>query len=228
MSHRTNDLLMEMKGAFGASFGSDDLSEAGPMGKHLGKQAAGKKRKFGGGDSDRFSRKQQAAEAEKKQTIRAKTKELKAKGKARADRAEKGKEISKSFRKDAKSDGGKGGGSAGRAKHRHKRSASASSAGQQHHPFKRSANLGPGPLKTTHNQTKCWRCKCGDIYSSDKDEGCHCVSQGQGKNCPPKGTKKRIQVDYSYRQKYNKIYHKWRAGKGKEKAQRHGGEQERL
>lgn len=89
---------------------------------------------------------------------------------------------------------------------------------RRHFPFKRSSDLGPGPRGRKHRETKCWKCKCGNVYR----DGCHCTSSGSGKNCPPKGTMKTISYTPSYKQAYNREYHAWRARQGARATQKLG------
>jgi hypothetical protein len=92
---------------------------------------------------------------------------------------------------------------------------SASGSGK-HYPFKRSGMLGKGPgtppgvtpRKThsgarDHDEKHCWHCSCGNIYT----KGCMCIGTGATKDCP-KGRRKPIHINKSYRAKYNKEYHK--------------------
>lgn len=89
--------------------------------------------------------------------------------------------------------------------------------GKQHHPFKRSPNLGLGPGTPGqpmgvgarhHDQVKCWNCSCGNIYN----QGCKCVGTGKTDDCP-KGRRKKISFKSGYHNAYNKKYHAWRAQK---------------
>jgi hypothetical protein len=74
--------------------------------------------------------------------------------------------------------------------------------GGVHHPFKRRANLGPGPKGKHHDQTKYWKCSCPDgAYKK-------CICKGK------KGETKKITIKKDYHRAYNRIYHKWRAGQG--------------
>jgi hypothetical protein len=89
-----------------------------------------------------------------------------------------------------------------------------------HNPFKRRSKLGVGPGTPPgyhgshgarkHNEKRCWKCNCGDIYS--KSSGCHCVGTGKDETCP-KGHTKKVVIKYKYRQAYNDMYHAWRRGK---------------
>ena len=79
----------------------------------------------------------------------------------------------------------------------------------KHFPFKRSANLGKGPLNQYHDETKCWKCKCGNIYST----GCRCIGTGKSQDCK-KGEVRQVSVDKPAKQAYNRLYHKWRAKQG--------------
>ena len=88
-----------------------------------------------------------------------------------------------------------------------------------HNPFRNSPNLGKGPGsppghpevrgKVYHDQVKCWKCSCGDIYK----DGCRCTGTGASDDCPA-GKVKKVKIKYGYRQAYNKQYHKWRSGQG--------------
>lgn len=89
---------------------------------------------------------------------------------------------------------------------------------RRHFPFKRSSDLGPGPRGKKHRETKCWKCKCGNVYR----DGCHCVATGSGANCPKKGTTKTISYTPSYKQAYNREYHAWRARQGARATQKLG------
>jgi len=103
----------------------------------------------------------------------------------------------------ASSDKGEGGG-------RSSRGQGGKKSARRHFPFKRSANLGPGPRGRSHDETKCWKCKCGNVYS----DGCSCVASGKGANCPDKGTIKKIKYKKDYKRTYNDEYHAWRAKQG--------------
>jgi hypothetical protein len=70
-----------------------------------------------------------------------------------------------------------------------------------------------------HHQTKCWSCKCGNIYTA----GCKCIASGKGPKCPSRGTEKDVHVDKSYRKRYNDAYHKWRGEQGGGVTRRLGG-----
>ena len=93
---------------------------------------------------------------------------------------------------------------------------------QTHFPFKRSSDLGPTDIEWVrgrkHRETKCWKCTCGNVYR----DGCHCVASGSGKNCPSKGTVKTISYSSSYKQRYNRAYHAWRAKQGARATQKLG------
>lgn len=93
------------------------------------------------------------------------------------------------------------------------RSSGGGTATGQHHPFKRSKNLGRGPGtppgfhpvhgSREHDEKKCWHCSCGNIYT----KGCMCIGTGASKDCP-RGRRKPIHVKKDYRKAYNKMYHK--------------------
>lgn len=87
-----------------------------------------------------------------------------------------------------------------------------------HFPFKRSPNLGPGPMDRHHDETKCWNCTC----PHGSYAGCNCTSTGRGENCPPKGTEKTVRISKPYKKKYNEIYRNWRKSKGGEVTARLG------
>jgi hypothetical protein len=124
-------------------------------------------------------------------------------------------EMEKSHQKSAAKKSAAGhdtsGGGEGKSQERKgSQASSASKSGKRHFPFKRNANLGPGPRGEHHDETKCWKCKCGNIYS----DGCNCISSGNGENCPDKGTHKKISYDKGYKRDYNNQYHAWRARQG--------------
>ena len=206
---QSNSLLVEMQEVFGASFGGEDVDEGI---KDIAKRAAKKVKSFFGKkkkkDKDVEGLKKKAAAANRdnpKYPSHQKADDdiyKKAVGKMR------GKVKEKSKKKSKVSDvGGSGGGSS--EKEMGKRKTGGEKSLRRHFPFKRSASLGPGPEGHKHNETKCWSCKCGDIYS----EGCTCRAVGSGKNCPPKGTLKKIKINRDYRRQYNQKYHAWRADK---------------
>jgi hypothetical protein len=103
-----------------------------------------------------------------------------------------------------------GGGDSAQTDKKGSQQSSASKSGRRHFPFKRNANLGPGPRGDHHDETKCWKCKCGNVYS----DGCNCVASGNGENCPDKGTTKKISYKKEYKRSYNNEYHAWRAKQG--------------
>lgn len=264
MSRRAKDLLGEMQGIFGTSFGSEegeDLDERRAL--HGGRPRP---------QQDRTSKKQRAKEARRgkkdkphkgllgkgqgkdywvqrkrgeeqyakskkdiKKEVGRREQELKTKeGEARYKSAMKdihGKmdKSKKEYddRQKAKAKGkGKGGGreavSAGGEGSRSEKKQAGRSLSQKsarrHFPFKRSSDLGPGPRGRKHKETKCWKCKCGNVYR----DGCHCVASGSGPNCPKKGTTKTISYTPSYKQAYNREYHSWRAKQGARATQKLG------
>lgn len=257
MSRRTSDLLEEMQGIFGGSFGdhpsmteSEDLDEGGFKQSAMRRNAPSDKgrvqsKKKRGADNLRSSRprkksKKAVKRAEKATRLRRKSKEDSGMKSFRDDqkkaddqksstdtRKKKEREGMKSFRDDQKKADAK----------KSKKPASDSSGGdsrserdtrmvgrggkktaRRHFPFKRSANLGPGPRGGHHDETKCWKCKCGNVYS----DGCNCVASGKGENCPKKGTMKKISYTKDYKRKYNDEYHNWRAKQGGRVTQRLG------
>lgn len=221
MSKRASELLQEMQGIFGGSFGyasasslteSHEMSESprpmprnnpsprgllskgksAPILRHTTKAKAKKVMKAAAAalKSDPSHKAKQAADEKKFQDV---MKDVRG-------------EMDKSKKKsDAKKDAGSGSDSSSA-----KSAASTMAKGRRHYPFKRSANLGAGPRGKHHDETKCWKCKCGNVYS----DGCNCVSSGNGENCPDKGTHKKISYTKSYKRAYNNEYHAWRAKKG--------------
>lgn len=229
---KASDLLEEMKGIFGGSFGrttsSSLLSEAQrPMpSKEPSKGGLLAKKKGGFAPSGRGEKSKSGT------TITAK-KVMKAAARAhRDDPAHKEKqagdekrfqdvmkdirgEMDKSHQKsDAKKKTAapsiSGGGDSAQTDRKGSQASSASKTGRRHFPFKRNANLGPGPRGSHHDETKCWKCKCGNVYS----DGCNCVASGSGENCPDKGTVKKISYKKEYKRGYNNEYHAWRAKQG--------------
>jgi hypothetical protein len=123
-------------------------------------------------------------------------------------RGEMDKSHQKSLAKKAAHSGGSGAGD--KSDRKGNQASSASKSSRRHFPFKRNANLGPGPRGDHHDETKCWKCKCGNVYS----DGCNCVASGNGENCPDKGTTKKISYKKEYKRSYNNEYHAWRAKQG--------------
>lgn len=245
MTRRASDLLQEMQDIFGNSFGSQaesltessELSEGpglrqgkmrkpmpSPKGDVGGKKdfpfRSGKKGKNKG--TMKSKRRGASAKEVRRAAARADTPNPDNPGQQKKDKAafrqlmKKGPE--KRLKKDAAditpgaSDSkGEGGGRASRGQ-------TGKKTARRHFPFKRSANLGPGPRGRHHDETKCWKCKCGNVYS----DGCTCVSSGKGENCPDKGTVKKIRYKKDYKRTYNDEYHAWRARKGGEVTRRLG------
>lgn len=84
-----------------------------------------------------------------------------------------------------------------------------------HNPFKRKPHLGKGPLSGEMHQTKCWSCRCGNVYT----QGCKCTAIGRGANCPT-GKEKKVKIHKPYRDAYNSLYHHWRHHKEKQASKR--------
>lgn len=245
MSKRASDLLQEMQGIFGGVFGSAssltesaDISEArrAMPGKNADKRMAfGKK----GGHAPPDRKEKTGLSFKKRKEMKAasaKQKEQDAEGSKRfhdvmkdihaeVDKSHK-KHLEKKAAKDAKGGssraGAGGGGGAGKA------SGGGGGGGGRHNPFKRSSSLPATDMKfhyvepeeiRPHHETKCWNCKCGNIYTA----GCKCVASGNGAKCPDKGTIKHIHVDKGYRKRYNDAYHKWRGAQGGGVTRRLGG-----
>ena len=243
MSNRTSDLLEEMQSIFGDSFGAVSLTESeelaeGPglrqgkmrkpipsdkgklnqlMRKGKGKgMPKGAKKSKGKREYDRRSAKKIS-----KLAAAAAAKDPKHKEKQKQD-VERFKTAMRSIQKGMKGRDTKatsqevsvGGSKESRAQ----RGQTGKKTQRRHFPFKRSSNLGPGPRGTHHDETKCWKCKCGNVYS----DGCNCVSSGRGENCPPKGTLKKISYTKDYKRTYNDEYHAWRAKQGGRVTQRLG------
>jgi hypothetical protein len=227
MSRRASDLLQEMQGIFGGSFGhsgqrslveSGEISEAQrPMPKShpspKGLLSKGKDLPTRSGKSGmtmKAKKVMKAAAAAAKNDPKHKEKqandEKRFQDVMRDIRGEMDKSHQKSLAKKSTAADSSKSSSSGSAK----ASASTAKSGKRHFPFKRNANLGPGPRGHHHDETKCWKCKCGNIYS----DGCNCVSSGSGENCPDKGTHKKISYDKGYKRDYNTQYHAWRAKQG--------------
>lgn len=223
MSRRASELLQEMQGIFGNRFGDSTetfISEAQrPMpSKEPSKGGLLTKKKGGLIPSGR---------GEKSGTTITKKKLMKAAGKVAKDKDAKGDERFHSAMKDIRgemdkshkkslekkstsSDSSSGGGDSKTQDRKGSQASSAAKGGRRHFPFKRNANLGPGPRGDHHDETKCWKCKCGNVYS----DGCNCIASGNGENCPDKGTHKKISYKKSYKRSYNNEYHAWRARQG--------------
>lgn len=228
MSRRASELLQEMQGIFGGSFGhlsgslteSDEVSEAQrPMpSKDPSERGLLTKKKGGHALSSR---------GEKSGTSITKKKLMKAAGKLAKKKDAEGDERFHSAMKDIRGEMDKShkkslekkaapasspSGDDSKSQERKGSQASSSTAksGRRHFPFKRNANLGPGPRGDHHDETKCWKCKCGNIYS----DGCNCIASGNGENCPDKGTHKKISFKKGYKRSYNNEYHAWRARQG--------------
>lgn len=229
MSKRSSDLLQEMQGIFGSVFGAvtestETIIEAQrPMPKHepskkglltkkkggLALHHGGEKKKTGttitakkvmkaAARAAKDDPKHKAKQADDEKRFQSVMKDIR----GEMDKSHQKSLAKKKERQDAEPSGG---GSA-----TPKAPGAASKSSRRHFPFKRNANLGPGPRHDHHDETKCWKCKCGNIYS----DGCNCVASGNGENCPPKGTHKKISYNKSYKRDYNNEYHAWRARQG--------------
>lgn len=228
MSNRADELLTEMQQVFGPSFGTgeDDPFDEGWAGDKL--KAAGKaagrglrravKRVFGRKKKkEKESKRDTTSKRGTKKADHSKSKKFEKdvdKAKAKVSRKPDLKVVKKDDG-DAKGPSSLGGGGSRQEKPQQvlgKKSA------RRHFPFKRSANLGPGPRNRHHDETKCWNCKCGNVYR----EGCRCAASGKGENCPPKGTIKKISFKPGYKRAYNREYHMWRAKQGGRVTQRLG------
>jgi len=231
MSRRASDLLQEMQGIFGGSFGhadqrslteSEEISEAPrPMPKShpspKGLLSKGKDLPTRSGKSGmtmKAKKVMKAAAAAAKDDPKHKEKqagdEKRFQDVMKDIRGEMDKSHQKSLAKKASPSSGGDGDSSKSQVRKGSQASSTSKSGKRHFPFKRNANLGPGPRGQHHDETKCWKCKCGNIYS----DGCNCVSSGSGENCPDKGTHKKISYDKGYKRDYNNQYHAWRAKQG--------------
>jgi hypothetical protein len=225
---KTSDLLDEMKGIFGGSFGQStgaSLIEAKPMpSKEPSKGGLLAKKKGGFVPSGRGEKKGGmtiTAKKVMKAAARAHRDDPKHKEKQADDekrfqgvmkdiRGEMDKSHQKSDAKKKAAAAPSGGSDSSSMDKKGSQASSASKSGRRHFPFKRNANLGPGPRGDHHDETKCWKCKCGNVYS----DGCNCVASGTGENCPDKGTTKKISYKKEYKRSYNNEYHAWRARQG--------------
>jgi hypothetical protein len=217
MSKRSSDLLQEMQGIFGSVFGNapeaTSLFEAQrPMpSKEPSKKGLLSKKKGGslptrGGKTGLTLKAKRALKAgAAKQKAKDDEGEKRFQGVMKDIRGEMDKSHKKSVEKKTNPSEPSGGGSAAP-----KAPGASSKSSRRHFPFKRNANLGPGPRHDHHDETKCWKCKCGNIYS----DGCNCIASGNGENCPSKGTHKKISYNKSYKRDYNNEYHAWRARQG--------------
>lgn len=206
MSDRISDLLQEMQDVFGTGFGSStELSERKPQPKNQPSKGGLLAKKKGGSLPTRKGKDGLTLKA--KRALRKKGQE----GEKRFQSAMKDirGEMDKSHKKSLEKKKAAAEPSSSPASSSKSAPASGKSA-RRHFPFKRNANLGPGPRGSHHDETKCWKCKCGNIYS----DGCNCVSSGNGENCPSKGTTKKISYNKSYKHDYNNQYHAWRAKQG--------------
>jgi hypothetical protein len=225
MSRRASELLEEMQGIFGDSFGdayggslteSEEISEAPrpmparhPSPKGLlskGKDLPTRHGKSGMTLKAKKAMKASSAHAKKKdaegsERFHAAMKDI---------RGEMDKSHKKSLEKKAAPASDSPGGEGKSQERKGSQASAASKSGRRHFPFKRNANLGPGPRGDHHDETKCWKCKCGNIYS----DGCNCIASGNGENCPDKGTHKKISYNKGYKRDYNNEYHAWRAKQG--------------
>jgi len=206
MSDRISNLLQEMQEAFGTGFGSaETLIERKPQPKNEPSRGGLLAKKKGGSLPTRKGRDGLTLKAKRALKAKGAEGEKRFQSAMKDIRGEMDKSHKKSLEK-KKTAEPSGGGTASSPK----AAAGASKAGRRHFPFKRNANLGPGPRGRHHDETKCWKCKCGNIYS----DGCNCVSSGSGENCPEKGTTKKISYEKSYKRDYNNQYHAWRAKQG--------------
>jgi len=203
MSDLISNLLQEMQEAFGDDFG--ELSERKPMPKNQPSKGGLLAKKKGGSFPTKSGK--DGLTLKQRRSLRAKEAEgeKRYQGAMKHIRGEMEKSHQKSKEKEKSKETAGGGSSSAPSK-----APAGSSKGRRHFPFKRSANLGPGPRGSHHDETKCWKCKCGNVYK----EGCNCVSSGSGENCPPKGTHKHITYHEGYKRPYNQEYHAWRARQG--------------
>lgn len=225
---KSSDLLDEMKGIFGGSFGqtgasliseaqrpkpSSQPSDKGLLAKKKGGALHGNE-KSGLRLKDKRAMKSKKSGDEKKfqgvmKDIRGEMDKSKQKSDAKKADSKKSDDKSASGASSGSSSGGKPGGKPG--------GKSGGGGGRsQHYPFKRSPNLGEGPRHTHHDETKCWKCSCanGGTYAKGPNNGCICHSSGKGDKCPPAGTKKKITIKADYHRAYNDEYHPWRAAQG--------------
>ena len=226
---KASDLLEEMKGIFGGAFGQTTspslISEAQrPMptqnrsdkglvkGKKGGFAPSGRGEKSKTGTTITAKKVMKAAARAAKDDPSHKQKqaddEKRFQGVMKDIRGEMDKSHQKSLAKKAAPS--TSGGDSSAVDKKGSQASSASKSGRRHFPFKRNANLGPGPRGDHHDETKCWKCKCGNVYS----DGCNCVASGNGENCPDKGTTKKISYKKEYKRSYNNEYHAWRAKQG--------------
>lgn len=255
MNKRSSDLLNEMLGIFGESFGGiaeDEFDEARramhggrplPKGDRGGGRVSGKKQRakearrgkkgkkpgglLGKGENPAITKKRgeeqykaarkQIAKEVGKHGEKIKKREGEKRFKDAMDSIHKDMTKSEKASK-SKSDAASAGGEGSRPEKKQSGRSLAKKTPQRHFPFKRSSDLGPGPRGSKHRETKCWKCKCGNVYR----DGCHCVASGSGENCPKKGTVKKISYKPSYKQAYNREYHAWRAKQGARATQKLG------
>jgi hypothetical protein len=225
MSKRAEELLNEMRSIFGRTFSGVSLDEARPIpSKEPSKGGLLTKKKGGIVPSGHGSHKKSGMTIGAKKIMKAAAKAAKDNPQHKAKQADDEKkfqsamkdirgEMDKSHKKSLEKKSASSSGGSGDSKPAGRSGSTASSAsksGRRHFPFKRNANLGPGPRGDHHDETKCWKCKCGNIYS----DGCNCVASGNGENCPTKGTTKKISYKKDYKKSYNDEYHAWRAKQG--------------
>ena len=200
MSNRSSELLQEMLGIFGDTFGA---SSTQLLDETRGSSDSRRHSKKSSTPSERIPMKKKGG-----QSLSGK------KDSSPNDRnIAKAKEAEKSHKKSTEKAASASAPSGGDSKEKTRAGSQASSASKsakRHNPFKRNANLGTGPRGKHLDQTKCWKCKCGNVYG----EGCNCVSSGSGANCPDKGTTKHITYHKDYKHAYNNEYHAWRAKQG--------------
>lgn len=231
---KSSDLLNEMKGIFGGSFGQTGASLISEAQRPMpSRQASEKgllsKKKGGMVPSGRGEKSKTGSTITKKKLMKAAAKTHKSDPKHKEKQADDEKkfqgvmkdirgEMDKSHQKsDAKKKAAAPSGGSSTSSPSGKAGGATKGAGR-HNPFKRSPNLGKGPRGRNHDETKCWKCKCGNVYA----DGCDCVASGSGEKCPDKGTEKHIKYDRGYKKKYNDDYHAWRAGKGGDVTRRLG------
>ena len=202
MSRRASDLLQEMQGIFGGSFGhvdqrslteSDEISEAprnmpsrhAPSHKGLLHQNK-KDLPVRGGKSGMTPK--------AKQVMKAKPDEKKAGDDSafhdvmKDIRGQMDQSHKKSVEKKAKAGA----------------SPVASGGNRGHNPFSHARTIGQGPDHgDKRSATKCWHCSCGPIYT----DGCNCTASGKGPKCPEAGTKKKIKYHADTHRAYNRRHH---------------------
>lgn len=242
MKKRTSDLLNEMLGIFGNSFGSApsltedrDLDEASAykqnkMAQSMPSKKRGKERhvpptsKRRGKGEPSFRGGKYGALAKSARSAATPNKDPE---KQRGDVRQLEKDIAKV--KKSKLRGGGDSKSKSKSKPKDAEAASAG-GGSSHNPFTNSSSRGKGPgtppalgskdvgkqndpRTKKDSQTNCWSCNCsGDLMNGSG--GCLCTSSGNGKNCPPAGREKKISYVPGYKKRYNDHYHAWKAKGG--------------